>query len=274
MAEYTQELQAQLDAAHEMINGDQIDEAWIVLNRLEAMYPESAEVIALMGDAALKVGDIEFAYELFDRAIDMDPLWSDAWSARARCHLELCEIENARDDLDKALALDPANPEAHYYMAVLAEFAGDDIQAGFEYKQSVMVDGLSFSAPFRAKSIEDFELMVKKVLDSLPGKYQVKVPTIKFTVKELPDLDAFTENGLSPLILGMFVGDTIDTESSGSTLPPVAPEIIIFRRNIERICRKREDLLHEIEMTVMHEIGHYFGLEDDEDDEMDDVELD
>ena len=61
MAEFDDSLPAQLAAVREMIFDGQFEEAWIILNRLETMYPESADILALMGDAAMRAGDPEHA---------------------------------------------------------------------------------------------------------------------------------------------------------------------------------------------------------------------
>ena len=39
---------------------------------------------------------------------------------------------------------------------------------------------------------------------------------------------------------------------------------MIFKRNLEKICHDREDLIDQIQITVRHEIGHYLGLDEDD----------
>ena len=240
MARYNDSLQAQLDAAQEMLNANLLEDAWIVLNRLDSAYPDSPEIIATMGDAALKVGDFEFAYEMFDRVIELEPVWSEAWSARARCRLEMCEFETARADLEHAIALDPANPEAHYCIGILAEFDNDEVQARHEFAQAAMIDGEHFIIPFRTATAVDFERLVLKVI----GKLKVpagKGRAIKFSVHELPSAVFCAETGLSPLIT--FYRAEPDEKNPN-------PPYLFFRRNIERVSRNIDDIEIEIDAVL------------------------
>ena len=53
-------------------------------------------------------------------------------------------------------------------------------------------------------------------------------------------------------------------ERSLGQVPQLPDVICIYKRNLERMFHDREDLVEEIRITVLHEIGHYFGLDDDE----------
>lgn len=244
MARYNDSLQAQLDAAQEMLNANLLEDAWIVLNRLDAAYPESPEVIATMGDAALKVGDFEFAYEMFDRVIELEPVWSEAWSARARCRLEMCEFETARTDLEHAIALDPANPEAHYGLGILAEFDNDEVQARHEFAQAAMIDGDHFIIPFRTASAADFERLVLKVINGL-NVLPDESDEIHFSVHELPSLVFCAETGLSPLIT-YYRADPDERNPN--------PPYLFFRRNIERVSRNQNEIEQEIEAVLIGDL--------------------
>jgi len=68
---------------------------------------------------------------------------------------------------------------------------------------------------------------------------------------------------LRPDILGLFVGEG---ELDRSVMGPAAPleAIFIYQRNLELFCATREDLVYEIHVTLVHELGHALGLEEED----------
>ena len=64
-------------------------------------------------------------------------------------------------------------------------------------------------------------------------------------------------------LLGFYEGVPLTEQSLDH--PPMLPDrIILYRRNIERTCNGREEIIAEIRDTVLHEIGHHFGLDEDD----------
>jgi predicted Zn-dependent protease with MMP-like domain len=268
MAEYVENLQALLDTAYEMIAQDEIDQAWVLLSRLENDYPDSAEVVALMGDAAMRAGDVEFGLELYDRAVELDPEWSDAYSARGNCLIEVGQIEEAWADIERSLELDATNPEAHYIHAVLLEFDGRLKKADTEYRKANSLDPKGYPVPVRV-SRKDFDQAVLKAIDLLPPRFKDLMPTVEIFVKDLPNPADTEAMQLSPLILGLFDGPSITEQNPSDPHPPMPPRIQLFQRNLERVSETREDLIREIEITLLHEVGHFFGLEEEDLDRVD-----
>ena len=263
MAEVSNELQSQLDSAYEMIAADEIDQAWVLLGRLEQEYPDSAEVMALMGDAALRVGDIDYAVELYDRAVELDPEWSDAYSARANCLIEENQIEEAEADVERALELDPENPEAHYVRAVLLEMDGRTRQADNAYRHANRLDPEGCPLPIRVTR-KVFDDAVKKAMALLPEEFRKRMVDVEIFVSDLPDPKMTEESNLSPLIMGAFDGYSITERTGSDPWTQIPPKIHLYQKNIERQCQDKEGLVSEIEITLLHEVGHFFGLEDDD----------
>jgi predicted Zn-dependent protease with MMP-like domain len=119
--------------------------------------------------------------------------------------------------------------------------------------------GLSISEP-------EFQDLVREALDTLPEPYAGLMENVAVVVEEkasrevLEDLDIDDENDL----LGLYHGLSMDKESffqAGGNLPA---RISIYRKPILRICRTRDEVVEEVRDTVVHEIGHHFGLDDDE----------
>ena len=83
------------------------------------------------------------------------------------------------------------------------------------------------------------------------------------SVEPLPT-DAEISEGLSPTILGVFHGTPIDERLATHAGHQETVRITLFQKNLERFARTREELLEEIRITVLHEVGHLLGLDEDE----------
>jgi len=255
MAEYDDSLPAQLAAAREMVIADQLEEAWILLNRLDAMYPEWPEIIALMGDTSLRAGDAEHAWELYDRAIEIDPTWSGVWSARARCSIDLCDLDAARGDTVESLSLDGQNAEAWYANAILAEFDGDMVLAEACYKKASTLEPENFHRPFRVRGEDEFEKTMWGLFEELTAESPVPVQ-VTLEAMDIPGIDDIAETGLSPLTPS-FIEFPPEEEGVFTEITP-APIIFLYKRNIERLAKSMDDIKREIELSLANELINLF----------------
>lgn len=112
-------------------------------------------------------------------------------------------------------------------------------------------------------SRDTFEQLVEKALGELPKRFADALQNIAVIVEEEPspaDLDALDDPHGE--LLGIYRGIPLPQRSYGMTLMP--DQIAIFRGPILRIARSRYDAQCEIRDTVIHELGHYFGLDDEQ----------
>lgn len=110
----------------------------------------------------------------------------------------------------------------------------------------------------------EFESAVGEALDSLPPRFADMVKNVAIVVEDEPQGDDLDDADLAEggELLGIYRGVAL-TERSHD--PPLMPdEIVIFRGPINRIARTRNEVLRQIRKTVIHELGHYFGLDDHE----------
>ena len=117
----------------------------------------------------------------------------------------------------------------------------------------------------------EFERLVEEALDSLPERFAALLDNVVVVVEEEPnasDLDVLDDghdhdhdHGHSEL-LGIYRGTPMTRRSYDSFRMP--DQIAIFRGPILRVSRSRDDAHRQIRETVIHELGHYFGLSDDE----------
>jgi predicted Zn-dependent protease with MMP-like domain len=113
----------------------------------------------------------------------------------------------------------------------------------------------------------EFERVVGEALESLPRRFADLVENVAITVEEEPaaeDLENIEDDGDSEL-LGIYRGVALTQRMRGTHGMPLLPdEIAIFRGPINRVARTHQEALEEVRETLIHELGHYFGLDDDE----------
>ena len=113
----------------------------------------------------------------------------------------------------------------------------------------------------------EFERLVEEALDSLPERFAALLDNVVVVVEEEPhgsDLDLLDhdhDHGRGEL-LGIYRGTPLTRRSYDSFRMP--DQIAIFRGPILRVSRSRGDAHRQIRETVIHELGHYFGLSDEE----------
>jgi len=120
------------------------------------------------------------------------------------------------------------------------------------------------SAP--VMTVAEFELVVSEALDSLPKRFADLVENVVVTVEDEPGDDDLAgiedDGGGDSELLGIYRGVPLTERTEYQ--PELPDEIVIFRGPINRITRTRSEAVHEVRETVIHELGHYFGLDDDE----------
>jgi len=103
-----------------------------------------------------------------------------------------------------------------------------------------------------------FEELVVQALDGLPEAFREKLENVAIIVEDLPPEEPKRDG----LLLGLFHGIPRTEKSVYSSSPP--DRIFLYQRNIEAICRDEAEVRRQIRATLLHEVGHYFGLSEDE----------
>ena len=105
----------------------------------------------------------------------------------------------------------------------------------------------------------EFDAVVQEAVESLPEPMRGAVHNVIITVADCPSSARGEEDDL----LGIFVGVPLNERSVFD--PPGPPDrIYLFQRNLEEECETHEELVDEIYLTLVHEIGHYLGYDEDE----------
>ncbi len=114
---------------------------------------------------------------------------------------------------------------------------------------------------------EDFERVVIEALDNLPDDLARAIENVAVTVEDEPSDDDIRSTGLDPdhdTLLGLYQGVPLPERGPSSYGPDLPDRIVVYRLPLLDACRNRRELLREIRDTVIHELGHYFGLPEEE----------
>ena len=110
----------------------------------------------------------------------------------------------------------------------------------------------------------EFERLVEEALSTLPPQFAELIDNVAVVVEEEPsddDLDVLEDEDNE--LLGIYRGVAL-TRRHHDMLPMLPDQIAIFRGPINRVSRTRSEAVQQIRETVIHELGHYFGLADHE----------
>jgi predicted Zn-dependent protease with MMP-like domain len=114
-------------------------------------------------------------------------------------------------------------------------------------------------------SKQRFAELVELALAELPEPFAGHLEEMSVEIKRRPTRKQLREAGLKEdeLLLGLYVGIPLDERSveHSGRLPDA---IYVFQEDVELVSESEEDLVREVRITVLHEIGHHFGMDEDD----------
>ncbi|TFI20675.1 metallopeptidase family protein [Streptomyces sp. 4R-3d] len=111
---------------------------------------------------------------------------------------------------------------------------------------------------------EEFEELVAEALDRIPPELMRLMDNVAVFVEDEPDPASAKASGeeFDPDLLGLYEGTPLTDR--GEWYAGVLPDrITIYRGPTLRMCETREEVVAETEITVVHEIAHHFGIDDE-----------
>jgi predicted Zn-dependent protease with MMP-like domain len=113
-------------------------------------------------------------------------------------------------------------------------------------------------------SRKEFELLVARSLRRLPRRFRARLENIAVVVEDWADDETLDDMGIEPpdTLYGLYRGTDLTRRDTnyGNVLPDV---ITIYQGPIQEDCDTVEDMEELVRDTVIHEVGHYFGLDDE-----------
>ena len=114
-----------------------------------------------------------------------------------------------------------------------------------------------------------FAKLVERALSELPASFAEHLEEISIEIRDRPSRRQLLDLGLKgdELLLGLYHGRP-RTERSVLDGPAMPDVIYIFQEDVELVSDSERQLVDEVRTTVLHEIGHHFGMDEDELDEL------
>jgi len=104
---------------------------------------------------------------------------------------------------------------------------------------------------------------VEATIERLPPVARRALGNVAIIVEDYPEAWIVDEDVADPRILGLFDGPDRATEHSVNAVLDGPARIYLYRWNIERSCASEEEAIEQVEITVLHEVGHYLGLDEE-----------
>jgi Flp pilus assembly protein TadD len=227
--------------------------------------PLAADLALLEGQALNDLGRSDEAIERIDVALRISPGRGDALHERGVALFDLSRFGDAKMAFTRALAIQPEDAFSHQMLGLTLEQLGDTAGADRELARALELSGGDLSAPMLISAAE-FQQEVDAVIESLPAERRARVRTINVQIADLPepaDL-ASVKPPFPPTILGLYRGP-VGRGAHVAALPEgETPSIVLYRKNLARAVKTRAELSEQIRDTLLHEIGHLEGLDEDD----------
>ncbi|MEO8549231.1 MAG: metallopeptidase family protein [Kofleriaceae bacterium] len=230
------------------------------LARRRRAAPLAADLAVLEAQALNDLGRSDEALERIDAALRIAPGRGDALHEKGVALFDLSRFADAKSAFQKALGIQPDDAYTHQMLGLTLEQLGD-VAAERELARAVKLAPNELTPPVLI-SRADFQREIDAVLATLAPDRRTRVRQIKVEVEDLPmpeDLKAVNPP-FPPTILGLYRGPV-----GRAPAPDDEPSsIVLYRKNLARAVKSRTELTEQIRDTLLHEIGHLEGLDEDD----------
>ena len=171
------------------------------------------------------------------------------------------EDEAAQVHFEAAIQLDPEHSDAHHGLFMLFEALDaheDSVRCGLEVLRLDALHDRVDSAEFESRA-QSIRAIASAVLARLPEQFAVRLDTVPVVLEARPSTDLVAQ-GFDPRALGLFEGPE---DSARHDPGPIPSRIVLFTHNLIAEFPEMDELESQVEITLLHEIGHYFGLDED-----------
>src|SRR5215471_6789925 len=223
---------------------------------------QAARLALLEGQALDDLGRAKEALPRLENALSFAPGDLDAQYERGVALFELCRFGDAKRVFSAVLERNSDNAYAHHHLGLILEREGREGDAVKHFGRARQLAAGDFPAPVDI-SRDDFRKAVDRALAELPDGMKRDLHGVPVQVSDLPAVEDLTAEDppLSPTILGLYRGLPL-----GQMPPPGVPDeprsIVLYRKNLARAVASLDELELEIRKTLLHELGHLHGEDD------------
>ncbi len=179
-----------------------------------------------------------------------------------RLLLDLGEFESAESHLKKALERNESMTDALHTLALVYEQRGD-LRAMAKTFLQVRQQDLKEPSPPWGVTAERFAELAEQALTELPSEIRTLLANVPIHTADYPALELVAE-GNDPRMMGFFTGIPYPEKNLLGGAPPHLDRVFLYQRNVERYTRNSAELELEIRTTLLHETGHFFGLDEEQ----------
>lgn len=227
--------------------------------------PLAADLAVLEGQALNDLGRSDEALVRVESALRIAPGRGDALHEKGVALFDLSKFPEAKAAFSKALVIQPDDAYTHQMLGLTLEQLGDIKTADAELAKALALAPTELSPPILISAAE-FQKEIDAVIAGLPAERRARVTAIRIEITDLPDAAdlAAVKPPFPPTILGLYRGPV----GHAATLPvqpgEEAPSIVLYRKNLARAVKTRGELSEQIRDTLLHEVGHLEGLDEDD----------
>ncbi len=215
-------------------------------------------LLLLEGQALSDLGRAGQALSVLDEAIVL----TDSDQARYERGLvlfDLCRLKDAQATFSELTRRTPDDAWSHHQLGLTLEMLGDGLGAEKEFSAARKIAPTEFVSPLPV-SPNQFQTLVAQEVAALSSAERDDLRKVRLELADLPALEDLTADQptLSPTIVGLYRGLPVG-------MPESEPRsIVLYRKNLLRIVSTHEELRAQIRTTLLHELGHFRGEDDDE----------
>lgn len=263
----SQDIPTLMDAEEAFEQGD-VETALLICDGLigEDERKAPVEALYLTAECLLEIQEPGEALHFLDLALQAAPGEPVLIHARGTCLFETGRFDEATQCFEEVAETELDMGEALYYLAVLAERAGDEARASELFGQAVDRDPESLVLP-RDWPEKAVRKIFGEVVEELPPPLSSWMASIELRVSDLPSDAELTRDGgtISPLVLCLFEGGEKTAPEGDEPEAWLAsrPEgVRVFRRNLGKCALDDYELHHELLEAVLWELMEFLGLEE------------
>lgn len=259
-------LEETLNLAEEALDRGDPEAALELCEEVLGLEADHAGALFLAAEAYRDLRELDDAEVRYRRVLQLTPAHGPSWSSFGAVLFDQLRFDEARNVLTRAIRVDPENAEAWWWRGLVRERRGDFTGARRDFLRAHRLDppGYPLPVPLDEALVEAIVEDAVRAMHPSIREYLVQVAIV---LDEVPEADVLRQWD-PPMppgeIVGYFSGHSLLDRSVHDPWSNFPATIVLFRKNLERLAHDRDRLVEELRITVLHEVGHFLGLDEDD----------